>query len=142
MACAEGVCGVCADETAGVPHWAQNFAVADRSAPQCEHLRASAAPHSSQNFAPGRYSCWHLAHLGITALKHGVAVKDHDQWGFRIAQGKKSWIDPMQVANLARGLGEWSTLRDGQHSYAAGQRDKIAPLHSITSWGRATVAAR
>jgi hypothetical protein len=52
MACVERVCEACAGWTAGVPHSAQNLAVPDKSAPQCAHLRASAAPHSSQNFAP------------------------------------------------------------------------------------------
>jgi hypothetical protein len=54
MDCVEGICEAGADWTAGVPHSAQNLALPDKSAPHCEHLRASAAPHSSQNLAPGR----------------------------------------------------------------------------------------
>jgi hypothetical protein len=49
---AHSLCGV----PAGVPHCAQNFAVASSSCPQPVQKRlgcASAVPHSAQNFPPG-----------------------------------------------------------------------------------------
>jgi len=51
----------------GVPHSAQNFAVALRSALQLVQCLAMGVPQESQNFAPARTWLWHAAHSTVAA---------------------------------------------------------------------------
>ncbi len=57
---------------AGVPHSAQNFAAAVRSALQLVQCFCMGVPHESQNFAPARTWLWHSAH-SIVAAGPGAA---------------------------------------------------------------------
>jgi hypothetical protein len=50
-----------------VPHSAQNFAVAVRSASQLVQCLAIGVPHESQNFAPARTWFWQLPHATVPA---------------------------------------------------------------------------
>jgi len=52
---------------AGVPHSAQNFAVALRSALQLVQCFCMGVPHESQNFAPARTWLWQFPHSGGAA---------------------------------------------------------------------------
>src|SRR5580700_4944710 len=58
---------------AGVPHSAQNFAVALRSALQLVQCFAMGVPHSPQNFEPTRTALWHCGH-SIVASAAGAAA--------------------------------------------------------------------
>src|SRR5260370_16042472 len=58
---------------AGVPHSAQNFAVALRSALQLVQCLAMGVPHSAQNFEPTRTALWHCGH-SIVASAAGAAA--------------------------------------------------------------------
>src|SRR6516164_2492742 len=51
----------------GVPHSAQNFAVALRSALQLVQCRCIGVPQESQNFAPARTWLWHAVHSTVAA---------------------------------------------------------------------------
>ena len=51
----------------GVPHSAQNFAVALRSALQLVQCFCIGVPQESQNFAPARTWLWHAAHSTVAA---------------------------------------------------------------------------
>jgi hypothetical protein len=50
-----------------VPHSAQNFAAAVRSALQLVQCLAIGVPHESQNFAPARTWFWQLPHAIVAA---------------------------------------------------------------------------
>lgn len=50
-----------------MPHSAQNFAVAARSALQLVQCFCIAVPHSLQNFAPARTWLWQLPHATVPA---------------------------------------------------------------------------
>jgi hypothetical protein len=52
---------------ADVPHSAQNFAVALRSALQLVQCFCMGVPHESQNFAPARTWLWQFPHSVVPA---------------------------------------------------------------------------
>jgi hypothetical protein len=52
---------------AGVPHSAQNFAVADRLALQFVQCFCMGVPHSAQNFEPTATWLWQLEHSAVPA---------------------------------------------------------------------------
>src|SRR5215469_758191 len=58
----------------GVPHSAQNFAVALRSALQLVQCLAMGVPQESQNFAPARTWLWHSGHSMVAAGAAGAAA--------------------------------------------------------------------
>src|SRR5690349_24325767 len=57
----------------GVPHSAQNLAVALRSALQLVQCLAMGVPHSAQNFDPARTALWHCGQ-SIVASAAGAAA--------------------------------------------------------------------
>src|SRR5262252_6669707 len=61
------VCCYPAGGLAGVPHSAQNFAVAVRSALQLVQCLAIGVPHESQNFASARTWFWQLPQATVPA---------------------------------------------------------------------------
>src|SRR6202020_672453 len=81
VACSAGVAsdpgvraaGYAGGGLAGVPHSAQNFAVALRSALQLVQCFAMGVPHSPQNFEPTRTALWHCGH-SIVASAAGAAA--------------------------------------------------------------------
>src|SRR6516225_8278262 len=58
----------------GVPHSAQNFAVALRSALQLAQCFCIGVPQESQNFAPARTWLWHSGHSTVAAGAAGAAA--------------------------------------------------------------------
>src|SRR5215467_9938076 len=72
----------------GVPHSAQNFAVALRSALQLVQCRCIGVPHESQNFAPARTWLWHAVHSIVAAGGGAGAV------GAGAGAGGGAWTKP------------------------------------------------
>src|SRR5215472_7124304 len=69
---AAAVAGYAGGGLTGVPHSAQNFALALRSALQLVQCLAMGVPHSAQNFEPVRTALWHCGH-SIVASAGGAA---------------------------------------------------------------------
>src|SRR5207249_7597395 len=67
------VAGYAGGGLTGVPHSAQNLAVAARSALQLVQCLAMGVPHSAQNFEPTRTALWHCGH-SIVASAAGAAA--------------------------------------------------------------------